>query len=112
MKNESRYRFLDAGFTTANFHSGCMPSRTIRWCVGSNIEDRKCRTMRDVVEAYGIAPSISCIQQSNRTACIDALRAGSSDIVVVAPREEAEARLYAIFRLFTGNITKEFYLFL
>ncbi|XP_043267585.1 transferrin [Venturia canescens] len=82
-----------AGFTTANYRSGCTPPRTIRWCVGSNIEDRKCRTMRDVAQAYGIGPPISCIQRSNRTACIEALRTGSLDIVVVTPEEEVEARL-------------------
>ncbi|KAI4497716.1 hypothetical protein M0802_007256 [Mischocyttarus mexicanus] len=78
------------GFLSANDRATCKPSRRVRWCISSNIEDRKCRWLRDASFVYGIEPSISCIQQSNRISCLEAIRNQQADIFVSKPEERLE----------------------
>ncbi|XP_015175750.1 PREDICTED: transferrin [Polistes dominula] len=75
------------GFLSANDRATCKPSRRVSWCISSNIEDRKCRWLRDASFVYGIEPSISCIQESNRMSCLDAVRNQEADIFVSKPEE-------------------------
>lgn len=80
------------GFVSANNRAPCHPSRRVQWCVASNLEDRKCRWLREASFVYGIEPAISCIQESTRSACLDAVRSRRADIFVAQPNELLEAR--------------------
>ncbi|XP_014608643.1 PREDICTED: transferrin [Polistes canadensis] len=78
------------GFLSAYNRATCKPSRRVRWCISSNIEDRKCRWLRDASFVYGIEPSISCIQESNRISCLEAVRNQEADIFVSRPEERLQ----------------------
>ncbi|XP_015598870.1 transferrin [Cephus cinctus] len=80
------------GFMSANKRTGCQPSRRIQWCVASNLEDRKCRWIRQISFVYGIEQPISCYQVTSRRDCLEAVKTGQSDIFVAKPEEELECR--------------------
>lgn len=80
----------DPGFLSANDRATCQPSRRVRWCVSSDIEDQKCRWLREASFVYGIEPVISCIQESNRISCLEAIRDQRADIFVSRPEERLE----------------------
>lgn len=77
---------------SANNRAGCRPSRRVQWCVASNLEDRKCRWLREASIVYGIEPPISCIQEVNRVSCLEAVRNQRADIFVAEPAELLQAR--------------------
>ncbi|XP_032675197.1 transferrin [Odontomachus brunneus] len=80
------------GFMSANNRASCRPSRRVQWCVASNLEDRKCRWLREASIVYGVEPPISCIQETSRASCLDALRSRRADIFVARPEELLQAR--------------------
>ncbi|KAG7200605.1 hypothetical protein KM043_001163 [Ampulex compressa] len=80
------------GFLSANSRASCRPSRRIQWCVASNLEERKCRWLREASFVYGIEPAISCIQESNRSACFSAVKDHRADIFVARPEELFDAK--------------------
>ncbi|KAL2730813.1 transferrin-like isoform X1 [Vespula squamosa] len=80
----------DPGFLSANDRATCQPSRRVRWCVSSNIEDQKCRWLREASFVYGIEPVISCVQESSRISCLEAIRDQRADIFVSKPEERLE----------------------
>ncbi|XP_034952030.1 transferrin-like isoform X2 [Chelonus insularis] len=79
------------GFASAYSRSECSPSRTIKWCVASNLEDRKCQQIRDLAFSYGIVPKISCYQRHGRDACIEAVHNGDYDFFIIKPEEMMKA---------------------
>ncbi|EFN78174.1 Transferrin [Harpegnathos saltator] len=80
------------GFMSANNRVTCRPSRRVQWCVASNLEERKCRWLREASVVYGVEPPISCIQEINRASCLDALRSRRADIFVARTEELLQAR--------------------
>ncbi|XP_035735120.1 transferrin-like isoform X1 [Vespa mandarinia] len=78
------------GFLSANDRATCQPTRRVRWCVSTNIEDQKCRWLREASFVYGIEPIISCVQESNRSSCLKAIRDQRADIFVSKPEERLE----------------------
>ncbi|KAF7381560.1 hypothetical protein HZH66_013954 [Vespula vulgaris] len=98
------------GFLSANDRATCQPSRRVRWCVSSDIEDQKCRWLREASFVYGIEPVISCIQESNRISCLEAIRDQRADIFVSRPEERLEVskkRLKPILQV-TSNKKNDF----
>ncbi|KZC12392.1 Transferrin [Dufourea novaeangliae] len=89
------------GFMSANRRANCRPSRRVQWCVASNLEDRKCRWLRDASFVYGVEPTISCKQESSRAACLTAVQTGQADIFVARPEE-----LYAATKLGLKSIVQ------
>ncbi|XP_076650974.1 transferrin 3 isoform X1 [Halictus rubicundus] len=81
-----------SGFMSANNRAKCRPSRRVQWCVASNLEDRKCRWLREASFVYGVEPSISCKQESSRAACLRAIKNNQADIFVALPQELYEVR--------------------
>ncbi|XP_076175295.1 transferrin 3 isoform X2 [Ptiloglossa arizonensis] len=79
-------------FLGANSRATCRPSRRVQWCVTSNLEDRKCRWLREASFVYGVKPTISCKQESSRAACLKAIRNHQADIFVAMPEELLDAR--------------------
>ncbi|XP_076395168.1 transferrin 3 isoform X3 [Megachile rotundata] len=79
-------------FMSANNRATCNPSRRVRWCIASNLEEKKCRWLREASIVYGIEPAISCIQEPTRASCLKALKTQRADIFVVKPEELFEAR--------------------
>ncbi|XP_011337868.1 transferrin isoform X2 [Ooceraea biroi] len=79
-------------FLSANIRSGCRPSREVRWCLTSDIEKRKCNWLRDVSIAYGVEPTISCVQVSSRALCLAAIRKQRADVFMALPEELLMAR--------------------
>ncbi|XP_053598322.1 transferrin [Microplitis demolitor] len=75
------------GFRGAYTRMPCKPSRRIKWCVASNLEDSKCQWIRDAAFSHGIEPAISCYQQPGREACIDAVQRNECDFFVIRPEE-------------------------
>ncbi|XP_014469684.1 PREDICTED: transferrin isoform X2 [Dinoponera quadriceps] len=80
------------GFMSGNNRASCRPSRRVQWCVASNLEERKCRWLREAAIVYGVEPPISCIQETSRASCLDALRSRRADIFVARPEELLQAR--------------------
>ncbi|KAK2584704.1 hypothetical protein KPH14_007038 [Odynerus spinipes] len=78
------------GFLSANNRATCRPSRRVRWCVSSNLEDRKCRWLREASLVYGIDPAISCNLESSRASCLEAIRDQRADIFVSIPEERLQ----------------------
>lgn len=81
-----------SGFMSANNRANCRPSRTVQWCVASNLEDRKCRWLREAAIVYGVEPMITCIQEQSKASCLEAVRTKRADIVVARPEELLDAR--------------------
>ncbi|XP_029047625.1 transferrin isoform X1 [Osmia bicornis bicornis] len=79
-------------FMSANNHATCHPSRRVRWCVASNLEEKKCRWLREAAIVYGVEPAISCIQEPTRASCMKDLKTQRADIFVARPEELFEAR--------------------
>lgn len=77
---------------SANNQTKCQPSRTARWCVTSNIENRKCNSLRQAARAYGVEPEITCVQEASREDCLESVRDGKTDIFVINPDETMIAR--------------------
>lgn len=80
------------GFVSAYNRATCQPSRRVEWCVSSNLEDRKCRWLREASFVYGIEPAISCIQVPNRSSCLDVVSQRRADLFVAKPEELLPAR--------------------
>lgn len=89
------YSITVPGFMSANNRANCRPSRRVQWCVTSNLEDRKCRWLREASFVYGVEPTISCKQESSRSACLVALKDNKADVFVARPEELYDARLWA-----------------
>ncbi|XP_018392136.1 PREDICTED: transferrin [Cyphomyrmex costatus] len=83
-------------FLSANVRTGCLPSRDIRWCLVSNLEKRKCSWLRDASIVYGVEPLISCLQETSREACVDAIRKGKTDIFLARPEELLENKMMGL----------------
>ncbi|KAK9295653.1 hypothetical protein QLX08_010079 [Tetragonisca angustula] len=79
-------------FMSANNRATCHPSRRVRWCVASNLEENKCRWLREASIVYGVEPAISCIQELTRAGCLKAVKTERADIFVARPEELFEAR--------------------
>ncbi|XP_017753884.1 PREDICTED: transferrin isoform X2 [Eufriesea mexicana] len=79
-------------FMSANSRSTCHPSRRVRWCITSSLEQNKCRWLREASIVYGVEPAISCIQELTRALCLKALKTERADIFVARPEELLEAR--------------------
>ncbi|KAM0730836.1 Transferrin [Formica fusca] len=80
-------------FMSAYTRSGCRPSREVRWCVVSNLESRKCDSLRAASIVYGVEPKIYCFQEKNRESCLKAIQDNLMDIFFVRPEELLEARM-------------------
>ncbi|XP_053977011.1 transferrin isoform X1 [Hylaeus volcanicus] len=80
------------GFLGANNRASCRPSRRVQWCVSSNLEDRKCRWLREASLVYGVEPTISCKQEPTRASCLKAIKTREADIFVAMPEELLSAR--------------------
>ena len=81
-----------SGFMSANNRATCRPSRRVRWCVASSLEDRKCRWLREASIVYGVEPAISCIQELTRASCLKAIKTERADVFVARPDELLDAR--------------------
>ncbi|CAD1475639.1 unnamed protein product, partial [Heterotrigona itama] len=79
-------------FMSANNRATCHPSRRVRWCVASNLEENKCRWLREASIVYGVEPAISCIQELTRADCLKAVETERADIFVARPDELLDAR--------------------
>ncbi|XP_071866002.1 transferrin 3 isoform X1 [Bombus fervidus] len=79
-------------FMTANNRATCHPSRRVKWCVASNLEENKCRWLREASIVYGVEPAISCIQELSRAGCLKTLKTERADIFVAKPEELFDAR--------------------
>ncbi|XP_066599657.1 transferrin isoform X2 [Prorops nasuta] len=80
-------------YVAAYDRAQCKPSRRVQWCIWSNLEDRKCRQLRDISSAYGIEPEIACIFKSSKAECLDAVAKGSVDLMVVMPEDLLQAKI-------------------
>ncbi|XP_017878317.1 transferrin isoform X1 [Ceratina calcarata] len=79
-------------FVSANSRATCNPSRRVRWCVSSNLEENKCRWLREASIVYGVEPAISCNQELGRVACLKALKSERADIFIAKPDELLEVK--------------------
>ncbi|XP_043266061.1 transferrin isoform X2 [Colletes gigas] len=70
----------------------CRPSRSVRWCVSSKLEDKKCEWLRTISFVYGVEPTISCIREPTRALCLKAVETQQADIFVAMPEEMLDAR--------------------
>ncbi|GAB1859923.1 Transferrin [Camponotus japonicus] len=80
-------------FVSAYAQSDCRPSRDVRWCVVSDLESRKCDSLRAASIVYGVQPKIYCFQEKNRESCLKAIQDNLMDIFFVQPEELLEARM-------------------
>jgi hypothetical protein len=64
---------------------GSSDDEKIKLCVSSNMEMKKCETMRDVAFSRDIRPTFECVLKDNGN-CADALKSGQVDAVVVQPK--------------------------
>ncbi|XP_046625410.1 transferrin isoform X2 [Neodiprion virginianus] len=95
------------GFLSANTHTPCKPSRTIQWCVSSNVEQRKCMWLRQALSVYGDEPNLSCIARTSRMACMEAVTQQEAELFVIRPDEELVAKqkgLKRVVHVFTNKI--------
>ncbi|XP_076758710.1 transferrin 3 isoform X1 [Xylocopa sonorina] len=79
-------------FMGADTRAACHPSRRVRWCIASNLEENKCRWLREASIVYGVEPAISCIQELRRMSCLNAVKTQHADIFVARPDELLEAK--------------------
>ncbi|XP_012260258.2 transferrin-like [Athalia rosae] len=94
------------GFLSANSRAPCKPSRTIQWCVSSNVEQRKCLWLHQALFVYGVEPRVACTPKTNRIKCLDAVREQQADLFVITPDEEVIARqkgLKRVVHVFTNK---------
>ncbi|XP_076630373.1 transferrin 3 isoform X2 [Colletes latitarsis] len=70
----------------------CRPSRSVRWCVSSKLEDKKCQWLKTISFVYGVEPTISCIREPTRALCLKAVETQQADIFVTMPEEMLDAR--------------------
>ncbi|KOX73093.1 Transferrin [Melipona quadrifasciata] len=83
-------------FMSANNRATCHPSRRVRWCVASNLEENKCRWLREASIVYGVEPAISCIQELTRAECF---RMNLKTMVQVIPKKSNEfVRIAAVVK--------------
>ncbi|XP_063992307.1 transferrin [Diachasmimorpha longicaudata] len=75
------------GLSSAYAGSTCYPSRAVRWCLSSNLEDRKCYWLRHAALSFGFQPEITCLQLAGRNASIDGVATGFCDFYVARPEE-------------------------
>lgn len=54
-------------------------------CTTSNLEKAKCGWMRESAAVYGIEPDFDCIKGDNKTHCMDAVKSGYADTVLISP---------------------------
>ncbi|KAJ8684290.1 hypothetical protein QAD02_020082 [Eretmocerus hayati] len=80
------------GYSGLTLHSRCQAERTVRWCVSSNVEARKCGWMQAAAQSLDLEPKISCIQQKDRQSALEAVSDDRCDIFVAKPDEELHAR--------------------
>lgn len=83
----------------ANNRVPCRPSRRVKWCVVSNLEENKCRWLREASIVYGVEPAISCIQELTRADCLKALKTERADIFIAKPEELFQARKWVKMRI-------------
>ncbi|XP_043790727.1 transferrin isoform X5 [Apis laboriosa] len=79
-------------FMGANNRVSCHPSRRVKWCVVSNLEENKCRWLREASIVYGVEPAIACIQELTRADCLKALKTERADIFIAKPEELFQVR--------------------
>ncbi|KAK0183232.1 hypothetical protein PV327_001293 [Microctonus hyperodae] len=107
IKTPEDYLHQFNGFSTANMRATCRPSRDVKWCIASTIENQKCQWMRDVAIAHGIEPAITCHQFDKRDGCFDAIKRGHSELFIVKPDEIKVAHdnnLMSLTHTMTGRI--------
>lgn len=49
---------------------------TIRWCITSNAENKKCEAMSQALAAASIRPSVSCVNGFTVQGCVQKLQVG------------------------------------
>ncbi|XP_014221895.2 transferrin-like [Trichogramma pretiosum] len=86
------YMLKFQGYLSAKGEKTCQPEREVRWCVASNLEASKCGWLQSAAAALDVEPRISCIQQRDRQAALDAVRDDRCDVFVARPHEEIHAR--------------------
>ncbi|CAB0030101.1 unnamed protein product [Trichogramma brassicae] len=86
------YMLKFQGYLSAKGEKTCQPEREVRWCVASNLEASKCGWLQSAAAALDVEPRISCIQQRDRQAALDAVRDDRCDVFVARPQEEIHAR--------------------
>ncbi|XP_058804849.1 transferrin [Phymastichus coffea] len=80
------------GYLSSRLSMPCRPERDVRWCLASGAEASKCGWMQAAAAAVGVEPAVSCVQQRDRVAALEAVRDGRCDVYVARPEEEALAR--------------------
>ncbi|KAF7995226.1 hypothetical protein HCN44_004698 [Aphidius gifuensis] len=62
-------------------------SSSIKWCISSNLEEKKCQWLKEYSYYHGIKPGIACIQQQNKKNSIEAVLNRQCDVFVAKPED-------------------------
>lgn len=79
-------------FQSAYSFPECNPPRSIVFCTTSIIQHIKCSWLQEASQVYGVQPNIQCIRSVDLDACMDDIKYGSADVVMVDHENRVKAQ--------------------
>lgn len=86
--------YLDqaVGFQGAYSFPSCNPPRSIVYCTTSIMQHIKCSWLQEASSVYGIEPNIQCIRVNHLDRCMEDVKEGASDVVLVDESDRLRAQ--------------------
>lgn len=86
--------YLDqaVGFQGAYSFPSCNPPRSIVYCTTSIMQHIKCSWLQEASSVYGIEPNIQCIRADHLDRCMEDVKEGISDVVLVDESDRLRAQ--------------------
>ena len=86
--------YLDqaVGFQGAYSFPSCNPPRSIVYCTTSIMQHIKCSWLQEASSVYGIEPNIQCIRTDHLDRCMEDVKEGVSDVVLVDESDRLRAQ--------------------
>lgn len=86
--------YLDqaVGFQGAYSFPSCNPPRSIVYCTTSIMQHVKCSWLQEASSVYGIEPNIQCIRADHLDRCMEDVKEGISDVVLVDEKDRLRAQ--------------------
>lgn len=86
--------YLDqaVGFQGAYSFPSCNPPRSIVYCTTSIMQHIKCSWLQEASSVYGVEPNIQCIRADHLDRCMEDVKEGISDVVLVDESDRLRAQ--------------------
>lgn len=86
--------YLDqaVGFQGAYSFPSCNPPRSIVYCTFSIMQHIKCSWLQEASSVYGVEPNIQCIRTDHLDRCMEDVKEGISDVVLVDESDRLRAQ--------------------